>query len=508
MTEVINLQSNLFYCYPETFLQYNCANNLKLLRQKKWKSTIYSNLNNNIDVTNLFGITSSIPFSWDKILIPENILMLIKKNNPTKETLDFVPSEFIFKCKNLKQIEPLVFNKIEKNIGLKLCLELVSLKKYVCDEFIDFIHPNGFGNTDANSNLNELIFHSILKTNSFIIYSKDFNDLIIFNKYSLIVLTSNYIFVIPNIPEENNYLLMTNGKTYLKNNDFESVENTKKEFENNNPIYRIYGYIKNSNKIQTFNYSIDSELNVKKIYDYTNKETKLKIKHSSITFTKKGISYTKYIKSGCEFEEYYNYNTGFRRIISECMIGIGNENGNNDGSGLRYRGKYTQTSSNGENIKKTITIEDKIVYNKEGDETKTNTLVDKNKYINRTDIIIGYKVAKSARGDLRIIKLGITPDAQIVRPIDEEYFITNNKERCDKAIVMDIQLPIKEEEISVVPEESVAYSYVYKSGKTDFDYKIGSEVIPDSFNPDEDVGCANGIHYFQSRLDLFKAYID
>jgi hypothetical protein len=123
-------------------------------------------------------------------------------------------------------------------------------------------------------------------------------------------------------------------------------------------------------------------------------------------------------------------------------------------------------------------------------------------------MIIGWKVGKSVEGEQRIIKLGIMPDAQIVRPIDEEYFIAHNKERCDKAIVMDIQLPIVDKEISVVPNEMVAYSYVYKSEKTNFDYKVGQEVIPDSFNSDENIGCAQEIHYFQNRIDLFKAYID
>ena len=73
---------------------------------------------------------------------------------------------------------------------------------------------------------------------------------------------------------------------------------------------------------------------------------------------------------------------------------------------------------------------------------------------------------------------------------------------------MDIQLPNVDEEISVVPNELVAYSYVYKSFETNFCYKVGEQVIPDSFNLDENIGCAQGIHYFQNRLDLFSAYVD
>ena len=180
---------------------------------------------------------------------------------------------------------------------------------------------------------------------------------------------------------------------------------------------------------------------------------------------------------------------------------------NDNDTGLRYRGKYSGTSEDGKNISKTITIDDKIVYNKKGDETITNLLVDKKKYLNRTEIIIGWKVGKSIENELRIIKLGIIPDAQIIRPIDEEYFISHNKERCDKAIVMDIQLPIENEEISVVPNELEAYSYIYKSTNTNFKYKIGQEVFPDSFNFDENISCAQGIHFFQNRIDVFKAYV-
>ena len=69
-------------------------------------------------------------------------------------------------------------------------------------------------------------------------------------------------------------------------------------------------------------------------------------------------------------------------------------------------------------------------------------------------------------------------------------------------------IPNRDNEISVVPEELVAYSYVYKSSNINFCYKVDEEVILDSFNLDENIGCAEGLHYFQNRMDLFKAYID
>jgi hypothetical protein len=514
MTDIVNFQSNIVYSYPETFYQFNCANNLRLLRQKKWKSTINFNLENKIDITILFDMINFIKneqklnrfvrIPWEKFEIPQHIIDLIKKNNYNQKSLDFYPSRFIFGYKTLRELDPIILNKICKNFGFNLCEEFIILKKYIINEISSFFPKNQFYSEEEEISSLKL-FQEIMEPKKLLkIYSKDYNDLIIFNKYFLTVFTDNYILLIPNGKNiKNNYFLLTNGKMYIKTDKFELVEVYKKEFQNDNYIYRTYGYIKNENKSEIFNYSIDSDLNIKQFYEFNNKETKFKMKLSGLSNYKKNISINKYIKADCEFVEYCDYNTNFRQIISQCMIAD-----NNDGSGLRYRGKYTGTSLNGENIKKTITFDDKIVFDKEGDETKTNLLVDKKKYMNRTELIIGYKVAKSAQGELRIIKLGITPDAQIVRPIDEEYFINHNKERCNKAIVMDIQLPIKEEEISVVPTESVAYSYVYKSGKNDFNYKIGTEVIPDAFEPNEYIGCAQGIHYFQNRLDVFKAYID
>ncbi len=179
----------------------------------------------------------------------------------------------------------------------------------------------------------------------------------------------------------------------------------------------------------------------------------------------------------------------------------------NDSTGIRYRGKYTGTSQDGKPFKKTIHIDDKLKYLLEGDEVKVD-LLDNKKRTNDEGIIV-YKIAKSEYGDLRIVKLFVPPDAKIVRPIDSEYFINFGKERCDKAIVMDIQLPIKDEEKSVVPEEMTAYSYIHKiNGSNNFEYKVGQEVYPDSFNPDENIGCANGLHFYQDRLTIFKAFID
>jgi hypothetical protein len=38
--------------------------------------------------------------------------------------------------------------------------------------------------------------------------------------------------------------------------------------------------------------------------------------------------------------------------------------------------------------------------------------------------------------------------------------------------------------------------------------KLGQQVIPDSFDPNPDSGCSNGIHYFRNRRSVFKTYLE
>jgi len=516
---------NYIVCsYPETLDEFNFNNKLKTFKQKKWKSSIDYNFINKIDIYNLAYMTKYIKskcdlegfvkLSFEKITIPQNLVNLIKSNiGSANIDLDFIPSKFALNLQNINIDNDIdnnnndnffshIINKINKNLGFDLDEKLLLLKKIVYEDLLTF-----FPNSVEGKNL---LFHQ-QNTKDFkpiIINSKDCNDCLLIYEFAIIMLKDNYILIIPNNVEVgvgvgvgDCYTLMTNGKTYIKSNNSLIVDVIKKELVLNDYVYRNYGYIKNNNtQKEIFNYSIDSNLVINEYHDYSNNETKLKLKLFSKKCMKKNIYVSKYIKNGCEFEVYYNGETNFKHIISQCMI-------NDNDTGLRYRGKYSGTSEDGKNISKTITIDDKIVYNKKGDETITNLLVDKKKYLNRTEIIIGWKVGKSIENELRIIKLGIIPDAQIIRPIDEEYFISHNKERCDKAIVMDIQLPIENEEISVVPNELEAYSYIYKSTNTNFKYKIGQEVLPDSFNFDENISCAQGIHFFQNRIDVFKAYV-
>jgi hypothetical protein len=95
----------------------------------------------------------------------------------------------------------------------------------------------------------------------------------------------------------------------------------------------------------------------------------------------------------------------------------------------------------------------------------------------------------------------------IVKPIDKEYFNTRGKERCNKAIVMDIQFAM-DEEISLVPTETSAYSYIFNENGIRFEYKVGMEVVPDMFDPNEDESCTHGIHFYRDRKSVFDVYVN
>lgn len=187
------------------------------------------------------------------------------------------------------------------------------------------------------------------------------------------------------------------------------------------------------------------------------------------------------------------------RIISKCMI-------DDEKTGLRFRGTYDASFSGNKINYKTLLKDDEIVYSKKGDEVLVNNVTDnKNK---RETEVIGWKVAENEYGEKRIIKLIIMPDARVVQPIDSEFFHTRGKERCNKAIVADIQYPEEEKEISVVPNETTAYSYLFGSNNVKFEYKIGKEVIPDTFDDNENVSCTNGIHYYRNRKIVFDVYVN
>lgn len=190
-----------------------------------------------------------------------------------------------------------------------------------------------------------------------------------------------------------------------------------------------------------------------------------------------------------------HYHTGIEHLISRCMM--------SDSAGIRYRGTYTHEKNNDKVLKKTLSKENLIIYNEEDGAVTVDTI---KRVRPENEIMIGWKVAKSESGEYRIIKLGIPVDALIVSPITYEFFHKRGKQRCDKAIVMDIQYPIRQEEESVVPNELVAYSYLHVTDAP-FPYRVGSLVTPDAFDLNENECCTKGIHFYEIRMDIFDTYL-
>lgn len=336
-----------------------------------------------------------------------------------------------------------------------------------------------------------------LYLNSIQIYSSDFSQVIIINQLETILISKNFILSFNKLSNQNYNFIFINNNTFYSNLPNNIILYLKYSLDLN--MVNSYGFIKNKEKKELINITSDSNGDFKVKYNFVNVETKLKIKSSSISKSS-GEQICIYNKLGCDFFEYYNPNKKIHNIISQCA-------GEDSKTGLRYRGQYSQKNQSNGKIRRTITYNDEIKFDKEGSEIKVDLL--ENQPPNPDEFVIGWKIAKSAGGELRIIKLGIQPEAKKIRPIDEEYFITFGKERCEKAIVMDIQLPDYEKEISVVPEELSAFSYVYRTEPNlKFEYKVGSEVFPDKFDPNEDIGCSQGIHYYRDRSKVFKAFVD
>jgi hypothetical protein len=230
---------------------------------------------------------------------------------------------------------------------------------------------------------------------------------------------------------------------------------------------------------------------------FVNHKTNLICRKKMLYDFDKKTEHTLFNKNGLSIYYYTDYVSNLSRIISKCMM--------EDESGIRFRGVYKSIKKGDKYDYISLEKDDEILYLKKNEDVLVKLNPENRK--NRDTTTIGWKVAENEYGEKRIIKLIILPDAKIIRPIDEEYFHTKGKERCNRAIVADIQYPDEEKEGSVVPNETVAYSYLFSSSNNKFEYKIGQEVIPDSFDEDENVSCTNGIHFYRDRKKVFDVYV-
>ena len=410
---------------------------------------------------------------FDFIEIPESISKNIKYFHNIELT------KFIPKYNSTEEYakQRIINTLLDKNITIESMPQYSFILKKLMGEFllfnkhIDYIIPNSF-------------------QNNIILGDSDNNIMIITSNYMIIIINNIIYITFTNF----NCMIMNSSKiNYIKYNNSTLMW---KEFIKDNKIL-LNSIITNDIKNQYTTYKLDSKNNLRTIYYHKNINSNSKILYNSLEKSNGNIK-EYYIKNKLYVTRSYNHKTTKDVIISQCMI-------NDFNSGLRYRGVYNETKINNEIVKKTLVQDDQIIYNKENNKI----LVDKiNNFQLKKDITIGWKVAKSSNGELRLIKLAIGLDAKTVKPIDKEFFITKGKERCDKAIVMDIQLAYVEEEISVVPDEMTAYSFIYTENSNNFEYKIGQLVIPDIFDDNVNESCTNGIHYYQNRQSVFDVYIN
>ena len=326
----------------------------------------------------------------------------------------------------------------------------------------------------------------------------DNNNVMVDIHNNMILVNNNFVLLLINdiivICKNNDIIMFSSNINYFESTDstliFKIFLNDPRDKEN-----MIVNTVMNSphKKIQYMTYNINNIGDLTTTYYYEKYETNLKIVSHTLEKSNGDIK-EKMVKNGMYIEHNYNKNKDISKLISQCMY--------QDNIGLHYRGKYEEIKSK-DTLNKTLTRDDTIIYNKENNNVLIDTI---NEIELKEDIIIGWKAAKSVNNEIRIIKLAIPMDAKKIRPIDKEYFYTKGKERCNKAIVMDIQLPM-EEEISLVPSEMSAYSYIFNENGR-FVYTIGKEVVPDTFDEDENESCTHGIHFYRNRQSVFDVYVN
>ncbi len=335
----------------------------------------------------------------------------------------------------------------------------------------------------------EKYFTDETETKPIMVYGKDISQTLIVNDTFCLLFGPGYMVAFSSVSD---IVIILAGSNIIL---VTSTGHTHSKLVYESGTIGVNSIIKSNKLTQVLSGKIVPDNTVEITYRY-----KDNIKTQMFMFHKKfanGDEYEIYNKNGLVVQTKYNWKQQYSHIISQCTI-------TDEKTGLRFRGKVEIQDKEKAPVSKKLTLNGETQYEKSGEQV----LIDKLSNIRLSnEMLIGWKAVKNANGEKRVLKLGIPPDARTVIPIDEEYYLNNQKERADQAIVMDIQMPDEEDEISVVPHETVAYSYVYSNGPR-FEYKIGQLVKPDGFNDSPDVGCAKGIHFFRSKANLFKSYIN
>ena len=127
----------------------------------------------------------------------------------------------------------------------------------------------------------------------------------------------------------------------------------------------------------------------------------------------------------------------------------------------------------------------------------------------RSGEMTGWKLARLENGEEAIVTLHIPANARVVMPMDDLFPTGHLKMRCDRALVVAIE-PVEdnEEKNEERNEERIAFSCVYSfsSSETPLEYRVGTWVVPDSFDDCPSKACAPGIHFFPDRRSVFRTY--
>lgn len=471
--------------FPDNYTKFNTIDDTDEIDNTSIESIEFLKVKNDIHNLSIDSI------SFDYIQFSKPLVDIL--NNVYNVKLDrFVP-EYMFNKIGGFDLTELSMSIIQTRMILIMDRMFLDTKKKVHKifntEFIEFMGK------ETEDKIGTSIFSNIYSgNNKKILIDRNMNIMIV-TDYVNTFFMNNMAIMIPNNRKDTEFAIITNNRFYMCTGQYSA--NFKISSDKNN-LY-LDGMFIASSKTQ--------ELHIK--YDYINDRVTTNYRlYNRITKLKVLLNYL--LESNGDAVKYYNKNgllvsvkyrkeTDTTRLISYCMVE------NDKDSSLRFRGKYEEDRKGNKIVKKELSKNDKMIYQKENDEVKVDMI--HNKKIKEIDIVIGWKVAKSPNGENRIIKLMIPMDARIVSPIDDEYFHTRGKERCDKAIVMDIQYPEKEEEKTVVPNEIVAYSYIHISN-TPLEYKVGKEIYPDMFDTNEDTSCTHGIHFYRNRNSVFDVYVN
>lgn len=387
---------------------------------------------------------------------------------------------------NMLMLHCNIFNKMKNDYFIK-SIKII-FESFFSDNklFIDII------NNAINHSYEDFIKQNIIVHN--------FNNYTCIDmKIFKILLCDNVIIIYNNkdyVCFDENKILFIFDKTIL----YTYIDNITED-KCNVSAYCNYNMTKNFIKVESSeNYEYFS-------YNYHNIKTNNKYhqeyigKHISNSIEPYDITMEKIVKHN-NITTYYKDNK-IEKLISRYMDNDNNSNSNSNNNTSNSNtsnsnGTYISTKE-GDNKNILLKLNDKIIFNK----NNNDILVDCVSVI-QNEYVIAWKVCKSIDGENRIVKLGIPPDAIRVLPIGDDFFATFRKERCSKAFVLDIQEPILEKHISVVPREKVAYSYLFDKIT---EYNIGTIVVPDSFDDDKFKSCANGIHYHRDRTAVFKMWI-